>query len=565
MAALAGIAGALAFGSIAVACSSQGSSVSGDSGADGPRDAGSDSSATDTLPIDAASDVLEAGAPYLTALSVSSAGADASPSVTLVPPFSPDIFDYYVRCAEGANPLRVSMTASAGAKSELAKPTPSPAEPMQTVSLSVNVNQAIVARATNGKGTTEYWVRCLPPDLPGLSWSPHPEKGSPPAGYYLIGNLYPPKGSGGYALVLDGHGVPVWYARAPGNFGAATVDSLRPGSVSFCPFSPSTMECFELRQLSPLKTTTLAPTGIEENLHELILLPNGNYLVLADPIKTGVDLTGLELPLPDGGKEALGPGSNIQDCEVVEFSPSGHVVSTWVGSDHLDSAKDSTFPTPAFAGASTPDGGALYDTFHCNSIDVDPVSGNMLVSARNMDSVFFVDRSSGLILWKMGGAVATKDGATYVKAKDPFYRQHDARLQPGWAADCNGGTGQLSVFDDEYGRPDRARGVVYDVEVGGGDGGCKDAGAPGEATVAWQYRGQTNIPLAGSFRISKDGSRVIGWGQGSTVHLVFSEVDLAGNDLLDFTYGDNEPSYRAIKVPLSTFDLGVLRSTAGLP
>jgi hypothetical protein len=77
-------------------------------------------------------------------------------------------------------------------------------------------------------------------------------------------------------------------------------------------------------------------------------------------------------------------------------------------------------------GSTTADGGAVYDVFHCNSIDVDPANGDPLVSAREMDSVFYVDRPSGKVLWKMGGATASKDGATYVAVSDPFFRQHDA-------------------------------------------------------------------------------------------------------------------------------------------
>jgi hypothetical protein len=43
------------------------------------------------------------------------------------------------------------------------------------------------------------------------------------------------------------------------------------------------------------------------------------------------------------------------------------------------------------------------DPFHCNSIDVEPATGNLLVSGRHMDSIFYIERSTGKILWKMGG------------------------------------------------------------------------------------------------------------------------------------------------------------------
>jgi hypothetical protein len=67
----------------------------------------------------------------------------------------------------------------------------------------------------------------------------------------------------------------------------------------------------------------------------------------------------------------------------------------------------------------------------------------------------------------------------------------------------------------------------------------------------------------GSFRILPDGSRVIGWGL--TPGAGFTEVDSSGNDLLDLTFADGNLTYRAVKVPTSAFDLGSLRSTAGLP
>jgi len=123
------------------------------------------------------------------------------------------------------------------------------------------------------------------------------------------------------------------------------------------------------------------------------------------------------------------------------------------------------------------------------------------------------------------------------------------------------------VFDDESDGPANARGVLYDVIVGGGDGGaCAapfDAGvAPGTATREWQYPGPAKSAGVGSFRVLPDGSHVIGWGL-IGLSLVFTEVDLQGDDLLDFSFGNAGPSYRAVKVPLGTFDLGTLRNAAG--
>jgi hypothetical protein len=520
-----------------------------------------------------ASDAGSPGTPLLTALSVTADG-DGSTGLTLVPPFSPTVHDYYVRCAAGTNALTVTMTASDGAVSSLTRPVPSAPAPSQTLPASVTENEAIVAVAAQGATTTEYWVRCLPHDFPQLAMSAHPEAGAPPAGYYLVGNLMA-NVSAGYAMVLNGDGVPVWYYALPTGLGVLDVDDVvGGGAISFVPYSATAIEDFEVRQLSPASTATIAATGYATDTHELRVLPNGNYLVLSYPFTSGVDLTGLSIaPTVDGGAPAvLGPDSTIQDCAVVEFEPSGTVVTAWLASDHFDPSLDSTLPLTGFgAGSTLPDGGAVYDVFHCNAIDVDPANGNLLVSAREMDSIFYVEWATGKVLWKMGGATASKDGATYVSVADPFFRQHDARLQPGWSSACNGGSGQISLFDDQSAKPGPARGVVYDVVVGGADGGgagcdggaSSDGGAPGQATVAWQYKGTTSSSATGSFRVSADGSRVIGWGLGGAPGLAFTEVDVNGNDLLDFRFPDGNSTYRAIKVAPSAFDLGVLRSTAG--
>jgi hypothetical protein len=551
-----------------------------------PLDAGSDAS-PDVASTDAAgtndSETIPPGetgpGPLLVALRVTVAGpSDASPPVTLVPPFSPSIHDYYVRCVAGTNALTVSMTSSPGATSRLTQPTASPSLPEQTVAVSVKENQAIVAVASEGSSSISYWVRCLPHDFPRMEMTRDPDAGTPPAGYYLIGDTWLLAGEGaGYAMVLDGHGVPVWYFRQAG-LGVFDVDDVVSGAVTFrASFTQSTFlaaQPFEIDQLSPRTLTTAEPTGYAADEHELRILSNGNFLVLSYPLKSGVDLTGLSLPLGDGGAQALGPGSVIQDCVIVEFQPAGAVVSTWAASDHFDPTEDTRVTATAFGfgpDSGVLDGGAVYDPFHCNSIDIDPANGNLLVSARYMDSVFYIDRPTGKVLWKLGGSRASKDGAVYVLVVDPFVEQHDARLLPGWSPACNGGTGQISLFDDESQGPGPARAVVYDVVVGAGDGGvvadggCGDGGTAGAATVVWQRKGSVASTAAGSFRISADGSRVIGWGFGGVPDLVFSEVDGNGEELLRFAFTDGHESYRAIKVPLGAFDLSVLRNTAGLP
>jgi hypothetical protein len=460
----------------------------------------------------------------------------------LVPAFSSDIHDYYVRCAAGPNALTVSMTAPPGEASALLAPTGSASSQGQAISLTVNPNQAIVASAISGTSTAEYWIRCLPATFPQLDLVPHAEAGKPTPGYYVLGSS---GGAPGYAMVLDGQGVPVWYLEATAS-GVDDVDVVDGGFSYFLTWLSAPLN---LQYLSPWSTASVAPSGTELDTHELRVLPNGHYLVFSYPITTTtatLDLTGLQKAESSDG----GVTSKMFDCKIVEFEPkTGAVVWTWLATDHLDVKEDSIVPALAIQS-----GVEAIDPFHCNSIDVDPANGNLLVSSRNMSSVFYVDKTTGKIVWKMGGSAYTKDNATYIPVADPFEEQHDARLQPGWSEST--GRGQVSVFDDDSSGSAPARGLVLDVRTGA------DGATPG-ATVAWQYKTKGRSGNRGSFRIYPDGSRVIGWGENATPHLVFTEVDAKGHDLLDFYFLGNRVSYRVVKVPLSTFDLAVMRSTAG--
>jgi hypothetical protein len=545
------------------------------------HDAGSSGDAARGDAADAA-DVHAQALPTLAALSV----ASEDPSRQLVPAFRPDVLDYYVQCVghRGApveNAFTVSAQAAGGADAgvsvTLSIETPgsglAAADADAGGLLELVSDQAVVVTVSAGAaGSQEYWVRCLPDDFPEMQWHPHQLDGgatrSP--GYYLFGTIAIPGGprgslvqEAGYGIVLDTNGVPVWYAYDASQ-GVYDVDSLAPGQVSFSP-------PWELVTLGGATTYLVAdgPFGgpaATPDQHDLRLLPNGHYLVLDWPVEIG-DLTGLWVPNGSGTTTRYGMDTSYFDCVIQEVDPSGTVYWQWSATDHFD---------PVLSMVVVGDGdlaGSIAEPFHCNALDVDPANGNILVSARHMGSIFYIERSSGKVLWVLGALppTACSDAPTLVQSDDPFTAQHDARLLPGWKETCGGGSGQLSVFDDETYTTHPARAVVYDVNVAGGcDGGAGTAG-PSSAARAWQYTSvfDGGVPsyTCGSFRIEADGARVIGWGQSLPAPngLVFSEVDEAGHDLLDLVCPDRSSSYRAVKVPLSWFALEALRRGSAMP
>ena len=502
----------------------------------GPFDAGHDARVEKDArpPPDATPDAARAdvGGPTATTLSIA--------PLTLQPAFSTNVHDYYVQCGAGTNVLTVSMTAAPGSTIALVQPVTTPDSVDTTINVGVKENDAIVVGVKTSGTTDSYWVRCLPHDFPLLGMVQHPDAGTPTPGYYMLGDVIQAPGEGGYGMALDGNGVPIWYHTTRTGLGAVDVDSIIPGTISFVPNINITYASFdgqfELHDLVTRTTSLVQSVGMPLDMHDLRVMPNGDYLVFADPVVTGVDLTGLS---------TFGPEEDVVGCVIQEISPTGTLVWQWDIMDHFDAVEDSTWPQTDSVDAKT-----VIDAFHCNSIDIAP-DGNLLVSARHFDSIFLVSRATGAVLWKMGGATYSKDGAPYIAVQnDPlggFHRQHDVRLLP---------DGDISMFDDETDLPGPARAVVYSYDV-----------TTGTASMVWQAQGTVSSLAMGSFRILADGSRVIGWGVGwgltGAANRVFSEVDINGNSLLDFGFPDGDASYRAIKIPTATLDIDVMRATAG--
>jgi hypothetical protein len=288
-------------------------------------------------------------------------------------------------------------------------------------------------------------------------------------------------------------------------------------------------------------------------------------------VTTGVDLTGLQ---DQGGHNIIGTTSII-DCAVVEYDETGNVTFEWLMSKHFDPKQVTTY-----VDSKAPP----YDVFHINSVDIDQSNGYYLISARQMDSVFYVEnKAPGNVLWKLGGRGTSLDPGTVpvsiAVSSDRFHQQHDARLMKGWQSDCHGGTGQLSLFDDESPpMTSNSRGIIYDVVVGSaGTSGCSgappDGGVSGQATRKVTYDGAQQALLGGSVRYYYDTtgtkivSRVVGWGlavpSGGSTYPLLTEYDDKANPLLDVQFTSIDSSYRAIKVPISTFSLETLRTNAG--
>jgi hypothetical protein len=428
-------------------------------------------------------------------------------SIATSPPFAPafslSTFDYALRCKGAQNAVTVTVTTTAGSSSTIENLVP---------------NEDFVALGA-------YHIRCLPPDFPALTVTLHADNGAPTPGWYLVNSTY-------YAIVLDTHGTPVWYKRSSGF--TIDVDSLAQNQISFqanaeLPQAYDTKPSFGVLDLGTLATTAIKSPDAPTDEHELQRLANGDYLVITNPVVLDVDLTGLG---------TFGAQESVVDSQIEELDANNQVVWSWSAFDHIDPLTECTEPDTIVTGSST----HLADVFHCNSIDVD-AAGNLVLSMRNDSAVYYVDKASGDIVWKLGGTPANEDDPELVAVTgDPqttFRLQHDARIS----------NGDITMFDD--GSATSARAAVYTLDH-----------VAHTATLAWQYAGTGPSGSQGSFRRQLDGHAVIGWGNASTPRLL-TELDAAGHDVLDIDFVAPAISYRAIKVPLSQLDLALMRASAG--
>jgi hypothetical protein len=83
-----------------------------------------------------------------------------------------------------------------------------------------------------------------------------------------------------------------------------------------------------------------------------------------------------------------------------------------------------------------PADGSAWDIFHGNAIEPPtPADPTVLVSSRNMSSVYAIDRATGALRWVLGG----RRDQFRLKRRDRFCAQHDVRRLP---------NGDLTVFDN---------------------------------------------------------------------------------------------------------------------
>ncbi|MEZ5062894.1 MAG: arylsulfotransferase family protein [Solirubrobacterales bacterium] len=317
-----------------------------------------------------------------------------------------------------------------------------------------------------------FHVRCLPGDFPGLSFDRRRRGGA---------KLFMVQLPEDYAAIFNRDGVPVWWMQASNGPGDAKV--LPDGTISWDAVEggATVTGAFDIRSLSGRLIRTIGDDDTTD-VHDIQLLPNGNYVIGEQDYRTGVDTTAF------GGV----PDAALLVYEIREVTPGGDVVRSWSTAEHIGLGETGRW-WPEVASS------LIYDTSHWNAVEID--GRYMYLSFRHLDAIYKVDRRTGEIVWKLGG---TETPESLEVLNDPHPHplggQHDVRVLP---------NGTITVHDNRTGLAAEApRAERYRIDEEAGT--AKLVESVGD-------RGIDSARCCGSARRLPDRSWLVSWGQNPVV------------------------------------------------
>lgn len=223
----------------------------------------------------------------------------------------------------------------------------------------------------------------LPEDFPEIKLNVYDD---PEPGYIFI----TPSGLWGYFIgvtpylaIVDNYGTPVYYQEL--NTPAFDFKLQKNGMISFHGGGYGTVN-----HIMDSAYNIIGTRGVSgysgTDFHEFRLRDDGSCLLLGWDDRQ-VDMSAV---IPGGQ-----PNATVRGTLVQEKDAAGNVLWEWSSWGHVDILDCDTAHVDLT--------GAFIDYIHTNAIDEDD-DGNILLSSRNLHEITKIDKSSGNIIWRMGGS-----------------------------------------------------------------------------------------------------------------------------------------------------------------
>jgi len=304
-------------------------------------------------------------------------------------------------------------------------------------------------------------------------------------------------------MILDNSGNPVFYWYVP--------DSRRDFKVQ--PTGVVTMTVREgfggggyiaVYESYTVVDTFFAPSGFQIDEHELLIKPDGNYLVTAMQYRT-VNMS----QIVPGGR----PNATVIDYHLIEMDANDNPVFIWLCTDpgnyEITDAEYVDLQQPTI------------DYLHTNSIAVD-LDGHYLISPKMLNEITKINRHTGEIMWRLGGS---QNQFEYVDMEDFVYMQHSIRVLP---------NGNYTVFDNGmYHNPPYSRALEFRVDT-----------TDMTVTKVWEFRDTPDkyAPYKGNVQRLPNGNTLINWGMEEVPKLM--EVRPDGTKAFEMNFQNHIQCYR---------------------
>lgn len=448
-------------------------------------------------------------------------GPDTSISISgLYPDFDRAETHYVSRCGRRAAPIQIDAERGTRVAVGSAEPRTGAIQ----VDPGVRPGEDFTLTVTSGNARRTYGVRCLPADFPKRRF-----QGLRPIdpGLFVV-SFRASRDARPWVIVFDHEGAPRWWYSPDTR--ALWAQILGDGNIVWARsfgdgYGLDPRMAHEVRSLSGELVRVVRTKGEIIDGHEFRELDNGNVLV-----DTYAPAAKVNLKRFGGPKSASAVFGEIQ-----EIDPDGQVVWRWNSRGKIGLGETGRWWRNVLSnGKHSARGVATFDPVHINSIE--PRGPNeVVVSMRHTDAIYGIERSTGDIIWKLGGTPTTDSlrivGDPAVKL---FGGQHDARVEE---------DGDVSVYDNGKDRPRRPRVVSYRLDL--------------EKKTA-TYLGQLNEPrvttshCCGSARPLEGGGWLVSWGDNPLV----TAFDSGGRTAFRLELAAS--TFRAVPVPEGATTLAAL-------
>jgi hypothetical protein len=316
--------------------------------------------------------------------------------------------------------------------------------------------------------------------------------------------------------IIDNQGRIVWFLPTPGNLATDFRVQTYQGNpvltwsqgITYADTKAGDTTDYVADSTYKVIATVQAGNGYNADIHEFQLTPQNTALIAI--------YNTLQADLSSVGGPSSGPVSEgvVQEIDVA----TGKVLLEW------HSLPDIAL-TESYAAVPSQSSGIPYDYFHLNSVKLD-ADGNILVSARHTWAVYKVNRTTGAIMWRLGG----KKSDFALGSGLPFAWQHDVE-----AVDAT----TIRIFDNESdGSPvlpySRVIWVTHD-----------DVAMTASVAQQIVHPAGLSVLAEGSAQALANGNTFIEWG----ILGRLSEFSPAGQLLFDASEAPNYASYRGFRYP----------------